>query len=225
MADRRRRARLRRGRRARLARSSRRSPRAATGSSRSTGTRPTPPTESGAEAVDLTSADEVEALWARLEADGDRPRWVVNAVGGFRAGTVADSEPDDVRFLLDLNLGTAWWSCRAAARRLEAGGAIVNVSSRTALAGGAGSAAYAVSKAAVVRLTQVLAAELAERGVRVNALLPSVIDTPANRASTPADADARTPCRRRRSRRSPRSSAATRPRPISGAAVPVYGRA
>jgi NAD(P)-dependent dehydrogenase (short-subunit alcohol dehydrogenase family) len=135
------------------------------------------------EAVDLTAPDEVEALWDRLAAETLEPRWVVNAAGGFRAGAVSDTEPEDLRFVLDLNLGTAWWSCRAAARRLATGGAIVNVSSRAALVGGKGSAAYAVSKAGVDRLTEVLAAELAERRVRVNAILPSVIDTPANRAS------------------------------------------
>jgi NAD(P)-dependent dehydrogenase (short-subunit alcohol dehydrogenase family) len=171
-----------------------------------------------AEAVDLTSPDDVEALWERLEADGERPRWVVNAVGGFRTGTVADSDAEGLRFLLDLNLGTAWWSCRSAARRMEAGAAIVNVSARSALAGGTGSAAYAVSKAAVVRLTEVLAGELAERGVRVNALLPSVIATPANSGvagAVPPEqiaAMAAFLC----------SDAAA---PISGAAIPVYGGA
>ena len=176
------------------------------------------------EAVDLTAPDEIEALWARLEDDGERPRWLVNAVGGFRAGTVAASEPDELAFVLDLNLGTAWWSCRAAARRLEAGGAIVNVSARSALAGGAGSAAYAVSKAAVVRLTQVLAAELAERGVRANVLLPSLIDTPANRAaSTPEQMrDAVPPGQIAAVAAFLCSDAAAA---ISGAAVPVYGRA
>jgi len=134
-------------------------------------------------AVDLTRPDDVEALWDSLP---DRPRWVVNAVGGFRAGTVADSEPDTVGFVEELNLGTTWWSCRAAARRLGEGDAIVNVASRSALTGGAGAAAYSVAKAAVVRLTQVLAAELAERRVRVNTVLPSVIDTPANRESMPS---------------------------------------
>jgi 3-oxoacyl-[acyl-carrier protein] reductase len=88
-----------------------------------------------------------------------------------------------LRFLTALNLETAWWSCRAAARRLPEGGAIVNVAARTGLTGGAGSAAYAVTKAGVIRLTQVLALELAERRIRVNAVVPALIATPANRAA------------------------------------------
>jgi NAD(P)-dependent dehydrogenase (short-subunit alcohol dehydrogenase family) len=139
------------------------------------------------EAIDLTSAEEVAAMWDRLEEAGDRPRWVVNAAGGFRPGTVAESEVDAVDFVAALNLGTAWWSCREAARRLPEGGAIVNVSSRSALVGGTGAAAYSVAKAGVVRLTEILAAELRERRVRVNAILPSVIDTPANRETSSAE--------------------------------------
>jgi NAD(P)-dependent dehydrogenase (short-subunit alcohol dehydrogenase family) len=135
----------------------------------------------GRDEVDLTDAAAVEALWERLAHEGVEPRWVVNAAGGFRTGTVAESEPEDVRFMSELNLGTAWWSCRAASRRLPPGGAIVNVAARSAVNGGKGSAAYAVGKAGVVRLTQVLALELAERQVRVNAILPALIDTPANR--------------------------------------------
>ena len=129
--------------------------------------------------VDLTDPEAVEAFWERL---ADRPRWVVNAAGGFRPATVAQTEPEDLRFLTELNFETAWWSCRAAARRLPDGGGIVNVAARAGLTGGAGSAAYAVTKAAVVRLTQVLALELAERRIRVNAVVPALIDTPANRA-------------------------------------------
>ena len=132
------------------------------------------------EDVDLTDATAVEAYWDALAR---RPRWVVNIAGGFRAGTVSESEPDELRFLTALNLETAWWSCRAAARRLPEGGAIVNVASVSGLRGGKGTAAYAVTKAAVVRLTEVLALELADRRVRVNAVAPTLIDTPANRAA------------------------------------------
>jgi NAD(P)-dependent dehydrogenase (short-subunit alcohol dehydrogenase family) len=129
--------------------------------------------------VDLTDAGAVEAFWDALPST---PRWLVNAAGGFRTGTVADSDPDSLRLLIDLNLTTAWWSCRAGARRLPDGAAIVNVAARAALSGGDGSAGYAVAKAAVVRLTQVLALELAERKVRVNVLVPALIATPANAA-------------------------------------------
>ena len=174
------------------------------------------------EAVDLSLPDEVEALWERLDEQGDRPRWLVNAVGGFRPGTVAETEPEQVRFVQELNLGIAWWSCSAAARRLEAGGAIVNVSSRSAVTGGSGAAAYSVAKAGVVRLTEVLAAELAERRVRVNAILPSLIDTPANRSSLPGARMAQAV--------PPDDIAAVAvflcsdaARAITGAAIPVYG--
>jgi len=140
------------------------------------------------ETADLTSADAVAGLWDRLEAEGWSPRWVVNAAGGFRPGRVSESEPDGLRFVEKLNLETAWWSCREAARRLPPGGAVVNVGSRSGVEGGAGSAAYSVAKAGVIRLTEVLAADLSERRVRVNAVLPSVIDTPANRESMSPEA-------------------------------------
>ena len=169
------------------------------------------------ETADLTVPSQVEALWDRAEARGDHLRWVVNTVGGYRPGAVADTAPEDYAGMLGLNLATAWASCRAAASHLAPGGAVVNVASRAALTGSAGAAAYAVSKAGVVRLTQVLADELAGRGVRVNVVLPALIAAPGDesaplRAVSAGDIAAVVAflC----------SDAA---RAVTGAAVPVYG--
>jgi NAD(P)-dependent dehydrogenase (short-subunit alcohol dehydrogenase family) len=177
------------------------------------------------EAADLTDPDAVDELWQRLDSRDEQIDFLVNAAGGFGGGSLVESNPGDYRHLLGLNLDTAWWSSRAAARRMResGGGAIVNVAARAALEGGAGSIAYAVAKGAVVKLTQVLAGELKQSGVRVNAVLPSLIDTPANRAAFSAE---------RMAKAVPPDAIARvitflcgeDAWPISGAAIPVYGR-
>jgi len=144
--------------------------------------------------ADLTSRQDVDDLWERIDRVGV-PRWVVNTTGGYRGGKVVDSTPDDFTAMMDLNLGTTWWSCRAAARRMQRtepspsgggqSGGIVNVSSRSALVAEPGAAAYAIAKAGVIKLTAVLAAELKSSGVRVNVVVPAVIDTAENRKSLP----------------------------------------
>jgi NAD(P)-dependent dehydrogenase (short-subunit alcohol dehydrogenase family) len=172
--------------------------------------------------LDLTDPDAVERFWDELARNGELPRWVVNTVGGYRAGTVADTDPADVRSAFALNLETAWWTSRAAARHLADGSALVHVSSKAGVSGGTGSAAYAVAKAGVIRLTEVLAAELAPRGIRVNAVLPSVIDTPQNRAALSPEglAHAVTPAELASVIAFLCSDAASA---ITGAAIPAYG--
>jgi len=171
--------------------------------------------------ANLTSRQDVDELWERIDRVGV-PRWVVNTTGGYRGGKVVDATPDDFTAMMDLNLGTTWWSCRAAARRMQLGG-IVNVSSRSALVAEPGAAAYAIAKAGVIKLTEVLAAELKSSGVRVNVVVPAVIDTPENRKALPEKVMQKAVA--------PAEIAAVilylcsdAADAITGAAVPVYGR-
>ena len=114
---------------------------------------------------------------------------LLNLAGGFRWQTLADGDPAAWPLLYSMNAGATVAACRAALPHLLAGpnGAIVNVGAAGALKAAAGMGPYAASKAAVHKLTESLAEELKGR-VRVNAVLPSIIDTPANRKDMP-DAD------------------------------------
>jgi NAD(P)-dependent dehydrogenase (short-subunit alcohol dehydrogenase family) len=107
--------------------------------------------------------------------------------GGWAGGRRFDDSPEDEwPGMLATNLNTVSHACRAALPHLRRqGGSVVAVGSRAAETGGAGMAAYAVSKVAVHALVRVLALENRDLGVRVNAVLPGTIDTPANRRAMP----------------------------------------
>lgn len=140
---------------------------------------------------EITDADSVARFVASTEERYGRVDLLINAAGGFRhALTGGDSALADWDQLMELNARSAFLLCRAVAPGMakRGEGAIVNVGSKAALAGAAGTAAYAASKAAVLRLTEALSAELKTSGVRVNCVLPGTLDTPQNRQAMP-DAD------------------------------------
>jgi NAD(P)-dependent dehydrogenase (short-subunit alcohol dehydrogenase family) len=111
---------------------------------------------------------------------------LVNIAGGFRWETVADGSLETWDFLYSINLKTALCACKAALGYLPADtGRIVNVGAAAAAKAGTGMGAYTASKAGVAKLTEALAEELKDKGINVNAVLPSIIDTPANRADMP----------------------------------------
>lgn len=112
---------------------------------------------------------------------------LVNIAGTFRWETVADGSLDTWDLLYSVNLRSAVAASKAATPHLakNANGRIVNIGANAAAKAGAGMGAYAASKAGVARLTEALAEELKDRGVTVNAVLPSILDTPANRADMP----------------------------------------
>ncbi len=126
-------------------------------------------------------ADQILSRWNRLDA-------MVNTVGGYAGGIpLWELEPQVLERMLDLNLRATYALARAVVPAMKArkSGAIVNVAAKAAWDHGAGASAYAASKAAAVALMDSLAADLAGSGVRVNSILPSIIDTEANRAAMP----------------------------------------
>jgi len=111
---------------------------------------------------------------------------LVNVAGGFRWETVAAGTLDTWDFLYAINLKTALCASKAALPHLPDGrGRVINVAAAAAAKAGLGMGAYAASKAAVIKLTESLAEELKDRSITVNAVLPSIIDTPANRSDMP----------------------------------------
>lgn len=137
--------------------------------------------------VDLTDAAQTgyaieQALSKFAQIDG-----LVNVAGGFTWQTVADSKPADWQAMYALNVSTAVVTTQAVLPHLlqRPSARIVNIGANAALRGSAGMGPYTASKSAVLRLTESLADELKDKGINVNAVLPSIIDTAQNRADMP----------------------------------------
>lgn len=145
--------------------------------------------------VDLTDEPAVESFY-RKSSDG-RGLWAsIQIAGGFGMAPFQETSKADFQSLMGTNALTCFLCCREAVRLMKAGtggGRVVNVAARPGLIPdqGAGMAAYTASKAAVAALTRALAAEVVKDGILVNAVVPSIMDTHANRKSMPdADFDA-----------------------------------
>jgi NAD(P)-dependent dehydrogenase (short-subunit alcohol dehydrogenase family) len=160
----------------------------------------------------------------RIAAEVGPPEVLVNTIGGFLLGEAINATPEDLRAMMDVNLGPALWLSQAVEPYMRQGGsgAIVHVSARPGTDPTAGMAAYSLSKAAVSHLVRILDLELRPHGIRVNAVAPQLLDTSRNRTVFPAEALAH----------------AVRPEavaniiaflvsdhavPVSGAVVPAYG--
>jgi NAD(P)-dependent dehydrogenase (short-subunit alcohol dehydrogenase family) len=183
-------------------------------------------TADGVDAVagELSDQGAVRRVWEQIDRIGT-PTALVALAGGFRPSSLADLTPDLLEDLWQSNVASLLWCCQEATPRMASagGGAIVTVGSKTAV-GGPAPVAHAASKAAVVRITELLAEELRPQQIRVNCVLPSVIDTPANRSWMSADLAARAVA--------PAAIAkvitflaGNDSAPVSGARVPVYGDA
>lgn len=177
------------------------------------------------ERVDVTDETAVAQLIDRIVAQHGKLDALVNTVGGYAGGTkLWELDTKVFEQMLALNLRSGYVLARAAARVMlkQGNGAIVNVAAKAAFDHGGGAGAYAASKAAAVAMMDSLAADLRGSGVRVNSVLPSIIDTEANRKAMPKADFAKWP--------KPGDIArvilflcSEQAKVIHGAAVPVYG--
>jgi NAD(P)-dependent dehydrogenase (short-subunit alcohol dehydrogenase family) len=176
------------------------------------------------EVADTTDPAVVGQLIDRIAGEVGPPGVLVNTVGAFRLGDALATTPETLRLMIDVNLGPALWLSQAVAPHMQqqGSGAIVHVAARPGIEPSGGMAAYSVSKAALVHLTRTLDIELRPHGIRVNAVAPQLIDTPANRGSFPDEVMAHAVA--------PEAIAGViaflvsdTAAPVSGAILPAYG--
>ncbi|MGX6602263.1 SDR family NAD(P)-dependent oxidoreductase [Micromonosporaceae bacterium Da 78-11] len=178
--------------------------------------------------ADLSSVGEVTAAAAVAAGETEAPlRAVVNLVGGYAgAGLVAETPVEDFEAMLSVNLRPTYLVTAAALPHLveAGGGSVVCVSSRAGVAPFPGAAGYVTAKAAVLGFAGAVAVEYKKQHVRCNTVLPSVIDTPTNRAAM-ADADFSRWVTPEEIARVILFLASDASAPTSGAQIPVYGQA
>lgn len=134
--------------------------------------------------IDLTDAGAVARFYGQVPM-----LWAsVHIAGGFVWGAIEDATEADFERMIGRNAKSCWLCCRQASMAMRDGGRIVNVTAKPALVPMGHLSAYAASKGAVAAMTMSLSEELKGRGIWVNAVAPSIMDTPANRAAMP-DAD------------------------------------
>ncbi len=175
--------------------------------------------------IDVTDETAVQQLVEQIVGKHGRLDIMVNTVGAYAGGIkLWEMETRVFDLMLALNLRSGYVLSRAAVKVMlkQGRGAIVNIAAKAALDHGAGAAAYAASKAAAVAMMDSLAADLKGSGIRVNSILPSIIDTEANRKAMPSEDFSKWP--------KPEDIArvilflcSDDARVIHGAAIPVYG--
>jgi NAD(P)-dependent dehydrogenase (short-subunit alcohol dehydrogenase family) len=175
--------------------------------------------------IELTEPEAARSAMARIAKEAGRLDGLINVAGGFRWEKLTGGTLDTWDSMYRLNLQTAVVSCQAALPYLlqAGGGRIVNVGAMGAVKAAAGMGAYAASKAGIAKLTEALADELKDRGITVNAILPSTLDTPRNRLDMPQADFTRwvTPAEAAEVIAFLVSDAA---RAVTGALIPVVGR-
>jgi NAD(P)-dependent dehydrogenase (short-subunit alcohol dehydrogenase family) len=139
-----------------------------------------------ADSVDPASA---RSAIDRIAAEVGPPAVLVNTIGTYHLGDALSVTPDDLRLMMDVNLGAALWLTQAVVpyMRDRGAGSIVHVASRPGLEPAAGQASYALSKAALVHLIRILDLELRPSGIRVNGVAPQLLNTAVTRSFAPPD--------------------------------------
>lgn len=176
--------------------------------------------------TDVTKKKDVFNMITNTTRKFKRVDILVNVVGGFAFSYIKDTDEKTWDLMMRLNLKSAFLCSKYVLPRMieQNYGKIINISSRPALKGSAGVGAYSASKAGVLNLTETIADEIKDYEINVNAVLPSTIDTPANRKDMP-EADFSKWVKPEEIARVILFLASDDSKPISGAGIPVYGKA